>query len=43
MSTPAKRPEDWTREALDRLLAAVKAEPRVKNETANPTKGGDDQ
>ena len=31
----------WTREAMDRLLAAVKAEPRGKNEQPNPKKGGD--
>lgn len=31
-------PTDWTHEALDRLLAAVKAEPRVKNEQSNPVK-----
>lgn len=29
----------WTREALDRLLAAVKAEPEVKNRSgSNPSK-----
>lgn len=28
----------WTDEALDRLLAAVKAEPRVKNEQPKPVK-----
>lgn len=31
----------WTNEALDRLLAAVKAEPRGKNEQPNSTKGRD--
>jgi hypothetical protein len=43
VSTPPQRPEDWTPEALDRLRDAIKAEPRVKNEQANPSKGGDDQ
>lgn len=28
----------WTDEALDRLLAAVKAEPRVKNSKVKPVK-----
>ena len=32
----------WTREALDRLRAAIKAEPEVKNQAgSNPTKGAD--
>lgn len=43
MSTPPQRPEDWTPEALDRLLASVKADPRGKNERPKPSKGGDDQ
>ena len=41
MSTPPQRPEDWTPEALDRLRAALHAEPRVKNEQPNPSKEAD--
>lgn len=43
--TADQTPSDagWTREALDRLLAAVKAEPRVKNEQPKPSKGGDER
>jgi len=39
MSTPPQRPEDWTPEALDRLRAALKAEPEIKNQPgSNPSK-----
>jgi len=34
-----ERPNDWT-EALDRLLAAVKSAPSVKNQRTNPSKTG---
>lgn len=33
-------PTDWTTEALDRLLAAVKSAPVIKNERTNPSKTG---
>lgn len=46
MATDDARAAGWTYEALDRLRAALKAEPEVKNQAgSNPTKtdGGDDQ
>lgn len=44
MTTDDARAAGWTEEALDRLRAAIKAEPEVKNQAgSNPTKGGDDQ
>lgn len=43
MTTDDARAAGWTDEALDRLRAAVKAEPRVKNEQPKPVKGGDDE
>jgi len=39
--TPAEA--GWTTEALDRLLAAVKREPEVKNQQPKTWKGGDDR
>lgn len=46
MTADDARAAGWTDEALDRLRAAIKAEPEVKNQAgSNPTKtdGGDDQ
>lgn len=46
MTTDDARAAGWTDEALDRLRAALKAEPEVKNQPgSNPTKtdGGDDR
>lgn len=46
MTTDDARAAGWTDEALDRLRAAIKAEPEVKNRAgSNPSKtdGGDDQ
>ena len=43
MTTDDARAAGWTDEAWDRLLAAVKADPTVKNQQENPSKttGGD--
>lgn len=38
MSADERPDPRWTDEALDRLLAALKAEPRVKNERPKPSK-----
>jgi hypothetical protein len=35
-----ERPNDWKEEALDRLLAAVKSAPVIKNQRDNPSKSG---
>jgi hypothetical protein len=42
MSTDDARAAGWTDEALDRLRAALKAEPEVKNQAgSNPPKEAD--
>lgn len=42
MTADDERPADWTDAALDRLRAAIKAEPEVKNQAgSNPSKEDD--